>query len=308
MERDIKPGITIQYDLRDTHLVSPYEWSLSRGYPARGSSKDGIKSSFYLHQEVWRAHNGDYDTSALLVDHKDSNKLNAQLSNLQLITHRENVQKVTHTASKYPGVSSRKSRGYQYWEASLYINKSQIYFGTTKSELHSFAKYKLACYVMGYPIVIPYTDLECYDALSIKDILNVFTKLLNAGIATQQLINMVAWVADRSNCRERSVGTVVFNGDMSQVLSVGFNGDGIECLPINDKCTCIHSEVVALARNNVCCEDNKIVLLSLSPCCDCAKSLVHSGVSYVLYTEQWKNTDGLKILDSFGITHKLLKA
>ena len=60
----------------------------NRGYLFVGLGREHKKK--YIHRLVWEAFNGPIP-EGLQINHKDENKLNNSLSNLSLVTHRENM-------------------------------------------------------------------------------------------------------------------------------------------------------------------------------------------------------------------------
>lgn len=68
----------------------------------------------------------------VVVDHIDNNKLNCIVSNLQLITHRENCSKDKVGTSKYTGVSWNKER--DCWQSSIRICGKKIVLYNGESE------------------------------------------------------------------------------------------------------------------------------------------------------------------------------
>jgi hypothetical protein len=81
-------------------------------------------------------------THKVCVDHKDNNKLNNNLYNLQLISNRENTSKDTKGSSKYVGVSWHKVRN--KWQSNITIKGKMIYLGLFKCELVAHLAYRQA--------------------------------------------------------------------------------------------------------------------------------------------------------------------
>lgn len=113
-------------------------------------------------------------------------------------------------------------------------------------------------------------------------------------------------LATLSKCTERHVAAVITDKDMLQVYSIGLNGGpkGLaDCLcTLGGKYGCIHAEQNALVK---CLNDapDKVMFVTLSPCVICAAAIINApgGFSAVYYIEEWKNTDGLKLLKQAGI-------
>ena len=84
------------------------------------------------------------DKYKVVVDHIDNNKLNNHVSNLQLVSQRENTSKnsanISGIKSKYPGVSYYKRDN--CWRAYIRINGKLKHLGYFETELEAYEKYK----------------------------------------------------------------------------------------------------------------------------------------------------------------------
>lgn len=100
----------------------------------------GKKKGYLVHRLVFETFNfpipNGYD-----VDHKNGDRSDNRLCNLQLLTRRENVQAgydrkraAGKTTSKYKNVSRRFSDGNVYWRARCVINGTGYIICTTKYE------------------------------------------------------------------------------------------------------------------------------------------------------------------------------
>ena len=113
-------------------------------------------------------------------------------------------------------------------------------------------------------------------------------------------------LATLSKCEERKVAAVITDKDMTQVYSIGINGGpvgGVDCMcKLEGKYGCVHAEINALVK---CTSDakDKIMFVTLSPCVACAAAIINAPGSFyaVYYTEQWKDTDGLRLLQRAGV-------
>ncbi len=84
-------------------------------------------------------------TAGLICDHKDYDKTNNCLNNLQLITNRQNVSKDKwrkNKTSKYTGVYLHSQRN--TWVARIFIKGKQISLGCFKHEIDAHKKYQQA--------------------------------------------------------------------------------------------------------------------------------------------------------------------
>ena len=113
----------------------------SRGYLTVNLSLEGKGNTKSVHQLVAEAFlNHESCGHKLVVDHIDNDKLNNNLSNLQVVTNRENVSKDTiGKTSIYTGVSFRSNRN--KYVAQCYHNKKQKHLGCFTTELEASAAY-----------------------------------------------------------------------------------------------------------------------------------------------------------------------
>lgn len=112
------------------------------GYLSLRLFKDGKGETFVIHRLMACSFFGHkYDKSnKIVVDHIDNNKLNNKLSNLQLITFRENNSKDRkNKSSKYTGVS-RNGRS-KKWRADITINGERIILGFFDEEIQAKIAY-----------------------------------------------------------------------------------------------------------------------------------------------------------------------
>ena len=101
-------------------LLNPF--TQKNGYLAVGLTCSGKIKTIKIHQLVAIAFLNHKPCGLnMVVDHIDNNKLNNNLSNLQIITQRENASKDRHGyTSKFIGVYWDKTRS--FWNAKITIN------------------------------------------------------------------------------------------------------------------------------------------------------------------------------------------
>ena len=113
--------------------------------------------------------------------------------------------------------------------------------------------------------------------------------------------------AENSYCTRRKVGALVVNNNM--IISDGYNGTptGFEnvCEDENNvsKPYVLHAEanaITKLARSSNS-SDGATLYVTASPCIECAKLIIQSGIKRVIYTEQYRLTDGVDLLRRAGI-------
>lgn len=129
----------------------------------------------------------------------------------------------------------------------------------------------------------------------------------------EMYLRMAVILASRSTCKRmgsdgliKRVGCVVTNKRLDNVLSVGYNGNarGLpdECTYIGKEggCGCLHSEANAISKC-LAPDQDKVAFCTDSPCENCAKLLINSGFSRVVYLRQYRITTGLDFLKDTGI-------
>lgn len=118
--------------------------SLSKGYKKVGLSKDSKMKTFRIHQLLAIAFlSHEPSNHNIVVDHKDNDRLNNSLSNLQLITNRENITKNNKKgSSEYVGVGLRKRDG--AWISRIQIDGKRKNLGRFTNELEASNAYQIA--------------------------------------------------------------------------------------------------------------------------------------------------------------------
>ena len=112
------------------------------GYLVFNLCKEGKRKTFQVHVLVVMTFLGHISCGhKLVVDHIDGNRLNNNLSNLQVITNRENCTKDKKGgSSKYVGVYW--SKAYNKWQAQISINGKSKRLGRFTNELDASEAYQ----------------------------------------------------------------------------------------------------------------------------------------------------------------------
>ena len=113
--------------------------------------------------------------------------------------------------------------------------------------------------------------------------------------------------ASNSYCKRRQVGALLVKDKM--IISDGYNGtpSGFEneCEDEQDatKAYVLHAEANAITKvaksNNS--SDGSTLYITTSPCMECSKLIIQSGIIRVVYQEKYRVTDGLDLLERAGI-------
>ncbi len=115
---------------------------IGSGYLMVQICKEGTKKSCLVHSLVAQAFLNHIPNGwKTVVDHIDNDKFNNNLSNLQLISQRENASKDKGGSSKYTGVYWCKRSN--KWLAQLKINNKSKHLGYFTNELEAHNAYQL---------------------------------------------------------------------------------------------------------------------------------------------------------------------
>ena len=114
-------------------------------------------------------------------------------------------------------------------------------------------------------------------------------------------------LSKRSTCSRRHVGCVIVSTDNQRVLAIGYNGSWRggpnECdseTPGN--CGCLHAEENALIKLDYNDHADKKIYTTTMPCIMCAKRIINSGIKQVIYFEEYRNREGVDLLEKAGIS------
>ena len=120
-------------------------------------------------------------------------------------------------------------------------------------------------------------------------------------------IQMARIWATNSYCKRRQVGALIVKDRM--IISDGYNGtpSGFEneCEDESgqSKPYVLHAEANAITKvaksNNS--SQGATLYITDSPCMDCAKLIIQAGIERVVYGDEYRLTDGVKLLEKAGI-------
>lgn len=136
-------------------------------------------------------------------------------------------------------------------------------------------------------------------------------KLINNKTEQALMETAIVW-SKCSNCTRTKVGCVIAKD--GRIVSIGYNGTpsgyydntgevlskagNIETKPI-----VIHSEINALmfaAKYGISTNDCTMYI-TLSPCIECSKAIIQSGIKEVVYKDQYRDTAGIEFLKENNI-------
>jgi len=123
----------------------------------------------------------------------------------------------------------------------------------------------------------------------------------------KRYLRMAQIWAENSYCVRRKVGALVVKDKM--IISDGYNGtpSGFENICEDDnnvtKPYVLHAEanaITKLARSNNNSEGSTLYVTA-SPCLECSKLIIQSGIRRVVYGEMYRLTDGIDLLHRANI-------
>ena len=123
----------------------------------------------------------------------------------------------------------------------------------------------------------------------------------------KRYLRMALIWAENSYCQRRQVGALVVKDKM--IISDGYNGTpaGFENVCEDEsgvtKPYVLHAEANALTK--IACSNNNskdsTMYVTASPCIECAKLIIQAGIKRVVYSEQYRLTDGIDLLKRANI-------
>mgnify|MGYP002620295654 CR=1 FL=1 len=123
----------------------------------------------------------------------------------------------------------------------------------------------------------------------------------------RRYLEMARIWAQNSYCQRRQVGALVVKQGM--IISDGYNGtpSGFENVCEDEagvtKPYVLHAEANAITKlarssNN---SDGATIYITASPCIECAKLIIQAGIRRVIYSREYRLTDGVDLLRRAGI-------
>ena len=123
----------------------------------------------------------------------------------------------------------------------------------------------------------------------------------------KRYLEMARIWAKNSYCERRQVGAIIVKEKM--IISDGYNGtpSGFENICEDEdhltKPYVLHAEANAItkvAKSNNSSEDATLYVTT-SPCMECSKLIIQSGIKRVVFCDKYHKTEGLKLLERANI-------
>jgi len=130
----------------------------------------------------------------------------------------------------------------------------------------------------------------------------------------EMYLRMAEVAASRAACNRCSVGAVITDAALRNVLSVGYNGPPAhqpnKCPGDPNTagaCGCVHAEVNALMKARF--DSTALtIFVTVSPCINCARLILNSNIRAVYYRAEYRNNAGAQLLISAGVSCYVLSA
>lgn len=115
-------------------------------------------------------------------------------------------------------------------------------------------------------------------------------------------IRIAEIASKRSTCRRLQVGAVIVDSLHPGTIRFGYNGNysgGPNQCDSSEagNCGCLHAEINALIKPGYGTE----MFVTVSPCMNCAKAIINSGIEKVYFREEYRDKAGIELLKSAGI-------
>ena len=123
----------------------------------------------------------------------------------------------------------------------------------------------------------------------------------------QRYMEMAAVWAKNSYCKRLQVGALIVKDKM--IISDGYNGtpSGFENVCEDEsgatKPYVLHAEANAITKvaKSGNSSDGATLYVTASPCLECSKLIIQSGIKRVVYGEEYRIMDGVELLKRAGI-------
>ena len=119
-------------------------------------------------------------------------------------------------------------------------------------------------------------------------------------------IQMARIWAENSRCKRRKVGALLVKDRM--IISDGYNGtpSGFENECEENGVTkpyVLHAEANAISKvaKSGNSSEGATLYVTASPCLECSKLIIQAGIKRVVYSDEYRLDDGIKLLQRAGI-------
>ncbi|HIE16479.1 MAG TPA: dCMP deaminase family protein [Bacteroidales bacterium] len=132
--------------------------------------------------------------------------------------------------------------------------------------------------------------------------------LIKSNLLDIRYLKMAMIWAENSYCVRKKVGALLVKDKM--IISDGYNGtpEGFENICEDEagktKPYVLHAEANAITKvaksNNS--SHGSTLYVTTSPCIECSKLIIQSGIKRVVFSEKYRDASGLDLLERAGVT------
>jgi dCMP deaminase len=128
---------------------------------------------------------------------------------------------------------------------------------------------------------------------------------------------MASELAKLSHAQRRKVGCLIVKD--TQIISEGYNGtprgfdndceyvDHVDHLYTKPEVLHAESNAITKLARSTNSSSGATLYVTCSPCFDCSKLIIQSGIKRVVYLDKYKSKEGLLLLEKAGITVEYLE-
>lgn len=129
----------------------------------------------------------------------------------------------------------------------------------------------------------------------------------------KKYLDIAKSISELSHANRKKVGAIIVKDTM--IISDGYNGTPTgfdnECEDAegNTKWFTLHAEanaITKLVRYSGLPVDGSTLYITLSPCKECSKLILQSGIKKVYYSEEYRDSEGIDFLKSVNINTELI--
>lgn len=150
-----------------------------------------------------------------------------------------------------------------------------------------------------------------------KTILNLLSSIEERISFNDLFTYITILLSKRSSCAKAKQAALIIKDN--RIISIGYNGppaNSINCLDYKEKAeeicgkdssgSCLHGihaeqNAVAFAALNGISLKDSIIYVTQSPCINCAKLIISSGIKEVIYLKSYRLTEGKDFLQKHNI-------
>ncbi|MCM1030855.1 MAG: dCMP deaminase family protein [Oscillibacter sp.] len=139
------------------------------------------------------------------------------------------------------------------------------------------------------------------------------TEAEKKSLLDKRYLRMARIWSENSYCKRRQVGALIVKD--KSIISDGYNGtpSGFEnrCEDEENvtKPYVLHAEANAITKvaKSSNSSEGATLYVTASPCIECAKLIIQAGIRRVVYSEQYRYTDGIELLKKANVEVELVE-